>query len=326
MRGAVRRFRWSLSVMIIVAAVAGCAPARSAPPIRVGTHAWPGYEPLHLAQDLGLYPSSARVRLVRYGSASHQLRAFRNGSIDAATLTLDEALLLTEDVPDLRVVLVLDTSNGADVVLGRAGLATLADLRGRRVGYEATALGAYMLSRALDVAGMAPRDVKAISMEVDEHERAFLAGSVDAVVTFEPTRSRLLDHGAKILFSSAQIPGEIVDVLVMRRSFSESHAAEVAGLVQGWFETLELIRQNSEDVIRRLGARLHLTPEQTRAALAGLTLPDRDANIRLLGAPNPALRDAGTRLAALMVREGLLQGSPDLNRIIDGALPFRAAR
>jgi hypothetical protein len=61
--------------------------------------------------------------------------------------TLDEVLLLAEDVPDVRVVLVLDVSQGADVILGRPEIARFDELRGRRVGYEATALDAFMLAR-----------------------------------------------------------------------------------------------------------------------------------------------------------------------------------
>lgn len=53
-------------------------------------------------------------------------------------------------------------------------------------------------------------------LEVDEHEGAFGSGKVDAVVTFEPVRSRLLARGAVQIFDRRQIPGEIIHVLVMR--------------------------------------------------------------------------------------------------------------
>ena len=109
-----------------------------AEPLAVGTNVWPGYEPLYLARNLGYYNDS--IRLVEYSSATEVLRAIRNKLIDVATLTLDEVLLLRQSGVDVRSVLVTDISNGGDVIVARPGIETLADLKGRKVGVESTAL------------------------------------------------------------------------------------------------------------------------------------------------------------------------------------------
>ena len=62
---------------------------------------------------------------------------------------------------------------------------------------------------------MSPKDIKIVFLGVSEHERAFKNGKVDAVVTFGSARTKLLAAGAKQLFDSSQIPGEIVDVLIV---------------------------------------------------------------------------------------------------------------
>ncbi len=72
--------------------------------LSVGTNVWPGYEPLYLARSLGLY-GQAPIRLVEYASATQVIRAFRNGAIDVAALTLDEVLLLRESRLDARVII-----------------------------------------------------------------------------------------------------------------------------------------------------------------------------------------------------------------------------
>ena len=212
-------FNLGIRVLLLIAILAnvGCSGEPQLP-FRVGTNVWPGYEPLYLAREQGLYPPSAGLRLVEYTSASEVIQAFRNGTIDAAALTLDEVLLLAETTPDLGIVLVLDISHGADVILAQPAISSLRDLKGKRVGLESTALGAYVLTRALQTAGMRQDDVRKISLEVDEHEQAFKKGRVDAVVTFEPVRTRLMASGARQLFDSSMLPGEIVDVLVVRRT------------------------------------------------------------------------------------------------------------
>jgi NitT/TauT family transport system substrate-binding protein len=279
--------------------------------LRVGTNVWPGYEPLYLARDLD-YLSDSEVRLVEYSSSSQVIRAFRNGAIDAAALTLDEVLRLSQDGFAPRVVLVMDISDGGDVIIGPSHCNNLNDLKQQRVGVENTALGAYILSRALTMAGMTEQDIIAVPLEANEHEGAFLAADVDAVVTFEPARSRLLKQGNKVLFDSSRIPGEIVDVLVIRDQYLNSTSTKLNYLVRQWFRALEYFQSQQHDAARRIAKRLQLTPEEVLDSYAGLRLPDQQENRRLLLAGDNAEPEllASARLLDRVMREhGLLQKS-----------------
>ncbi len=88
---------------VLALSLAGCG-VEPAPPLRIGTNVWSGYEPLYLARELG-YLDPRSVHLVEYPSASEVIRAFRNQAIEAAALTFDEVLLLTQDGFEPRVVL-----------------------------------------------------------------------------------------------------------------------------------------------------------------------------------------------------------------------------
>ena len=307
-----------LFLTLLIAMMAGCSAAPTVP-LRVGLIPWLGYEPLNLAASLG-YVGPQAMRVVSFSSSTQTLRAFHDGSIDAAGLTLDETLLVAEDLPDVRAVLVMDVSNGADVVLGGPGVTTLADLRGRRVGYEATALGAYMLARALESAGLRVEDVTPVSVQFDEHEKALADKAVDAVVTFEPARSRLLATGAHELFSSARIPGEIADLLVVRGAFLTEHPEAVDAAVSAWFKVQTYRRQSPDDASRRLGALLRLTPDPVREAYRLLNLPDLAENRRLLGGEVPALRPIAARLGATMLAKRILLAPPRLDLFSAGSV------
>lgn len=67
-----------------------------------------------------------------------------------------------------------------------------ADLRGRRVGVEASALGAYLPSRSLQITRLQPTEMRMVPLPVDEHPRAWQEDRVDALVTCEPVRGQLL--------------------------------------------------------------------------------------------------------------------------------------
>lgn len=295
-----------------------CTPELQAP-MRVGTNAWPGYEPLYLARDLGYYPDGA-VRLVEYASATEVIQAYRNHAIDAAALTLDEVLQLVQDGHRPHVVTVLDYSDGADALLATRRVRTLAGLHGKRVGVENTAVGAYLLARALQAARLPRSAIQVVPLEIQEHELAFVSGTVDAVVTFEPVRSRLLHQGAHVLFDSRRIPGEILDVLVVRDDFIETRAREAHQLVDGWRRAVLYLRSEPQDAARRMAPRLGMSAEEFLAALSGLRLPDLDENRRLLGGHEPALRIPAQHLAEVMRSEHLLHSPVAIDALLDARL------
>lgn len=159
-------------------------PASEEPPFRVGTNVWLGYEPLYLAQSLG-YLKGQGVSLRKFDTTLEVIEAFRLGLLEAAAVTLDEALRLAESGPEIRIVLVMDVSNGGDVILGQPELAAVSDLRGKRIAVEESAVGGYLLARALEIAEVRPEDVILVHLPIDRHLDAFRAHEVDAVAYWE---------------------------------------------------------------------------------------------------------------------------------------------
>lgn len=309
--------------LLSLLALAGCAPDAE-PALRVGTNIWPGYEPLYLARELGYY-SDAEVRLVEYSSATEVINAWRNSAIDAAALTLDEVLRLAQDGHQPRVVAVLDVSSGADALLARRSIASLAALRGRRIGAENTAVGGYLLARALAAAGLSRRAVETVPLEIHRHEQAFARGEVDAVVTFDPVRARLLARGAHTLFDSRRIPGEIVDVLAVRPDLLDRDPGRARVLVDGWRRAVDQLRRDPQSAAQRMAPRLAVSPAEFLASLDGLHIPDLAENRRLLAGPDAALLRPARQLAQLMLEQRLLHSPVAVEPLFDARLLAEAA-
>lgn len=302
---------------LLVAALpwlSGCEPASQ--PFRVGIIPWIGNEPLYLAQTKGYFGSSP-IRLVTMRNATEVQQALWAGVLEAATLTLDEALTLRAGGVDLRIILVMDSSEGADVLMALPGIRTLTDLKGRRIGVESTAVGAVMLQGALTAAGLSAADVQQVYLTSDQAEAAYREGWVDAVVAFEPVRSRLLEAGAQVLFDSSRIPGRVMDVLVTTPEVAQRDGRTIERLIAGHFRARADLQAAPLEAAATMTDRLGISAQEVVASYRGLHLPDLEANRRYLEQPNPALGASAERLARLMVEQRLLERPVSVQGLFD---------
>ncbi|HUL93494.1 MAG TPA: ABC transporter substrate-binding protein [Burkholderiales bacterium] len=299
------RARGLLCILAAALALFGCVREPESA-LRIGTNVWIGCEPFYLARELGRLDPKA-VQLVEYPSASEVMRAFRNQAIDGMVVSLDELFGLAADGLQPRIILVVDVSHGADAVVARPGIGGMKDLKGKRVAVESGALGAFVLSRALALSGMRARDVKVVPLESNEQPGAFQKGQVDAAVTFDPYREQLLRAGARTLFDSTQIPGEIVDVVAVRAGVLDTQPKAVQALLSGWLAAITYLGRDPQDAARRMGVRQQTSGEQFLKALKGLHIPSRQENLRMLGGASPELAGSGRVLMDLMLEAKLLR-------------------
>ena len=308
-----RNIRWIL-LTLLLPLLTVCTPPPE--PFRVGTNIWLGYEPLYLAQSMGHYEKTP-IRLVTMNNATEVQRALRAGMLEAAALTLDEALSVKENGFDIKVVLVMDFSRGADVLLARPGINTLADLRGKKVGVESSAVGAVLLHGALEAAGITISDISLVHLTIDQHQQAYETGKVDAVVTFEPISTKLLNVGARVLFDSSHIPDRIVDVLVISPTVSEQHDDALTKLLRGHFLATNQMRDGLLEAAEKMVAREGLPAKATVAAYEGIYIPDLAHNRRLLNSESPGLASATRKLVDLMLKQGMLNKPVAMDGLFD---------
>jgi NitT/TauT family transport system substrate-binding protein len=296
--------------------LAGCA-RNEEPGLRIATNQWIGYELLYLGQELAAKEAATghnRIRLIELLSNTDSIQALAAGTVDGAGLTLDEAITARAAGLDLKIVLVFDISAGADVLLARPGIDRLDQLKGKNIGVEQTGVGALMLDAAKKQAGLARGDVRVVSMTADQHLAAFKQGKVDALVTFEPIASQIIEAGGQPLFDSRAIPGGIVDVLAITGKALADNPNTLRTLLTRYFNALNYLRQQPEEATRRMAPRLGLTPTGVQAGYAKLALPDLAENYRLLRGVPPPLETTAAQLAALMLREELLAREIDVKQ------------
>lgn len=260
-------FKWLL-LLALLAVLPGC-PQQDDEPLRIGINAWPGYELLYLAQEKGFYRDEGlEVKLIEFGALSDARLAMERGQIDGAGTTLVEVLVVREHSQySPQVVQVIDASAGADVILASPAIKDAAALRGANIGMELGSLGVYLLARGLEQHGLKLADVKLVDMDQASMREAMTKGRLAAAVSYPPMSLNIMRDGtAKVIFSSAQIPGEIIDVIAVEAQVIQRRPADVAKLIRAYHQALRYTQQNPAEAYRIMAAREGITPEEFRVA------------------------------------------------------------
>ena len=301
--------------------LAGCGSNHLGRPARIGTNLWPGFEFLYLARERGFFLPQ-EVRLVDMHSARSLVHNLAAENLEGACMSLDVALAAKSQGLDIEVVAILDISNGADTLLVQPSIARIADLKGKRkrIGLEPTGLGAIMLQLALSKADLSSVDVTQVHLQQSQHTQALLREEVYAVITYEPSLQHLLDQDARLLFSSREIPNQIIDVLVVRRNSLEQHRHNFQQLLRGHVLALEDYRQHPQEAAAILSHRLLLPAEQLPTILEGIKFPDLREIRRLLLDKSARLSQRAEQFIQILLSAGLADHALNPHPIFNGRL------
>lgn len=300
----------ALAALVLLLAIGGGCRRESTLSLRIGINDWPGYEFLYLAQAKGFFEDAGlSVRLVEFNSLGDAARAFERGQIDGLGCTGVD-LLMARDRSDRHpmAVYTCDYSKGADAILARPEISGLTGLRGARVGVEIGSLGTYLLARAVQRAGLTLGDLRLVPSDQLSMEDAFQKGELDAVVTYPPVSVRLAKNTpSRTLFTSSEIPGEIVDVLALDQSILEQRPEAARALVKGFVRAQEFYRDQPTDAAVIMGSRERLSGDDFLAALTdGIAVIPLADQARYLGT-NGSLPGTLQRLEETLRTAGQLQ-------------------
>src|ERR1700691_4382182 len=199
--------------------------AASAAPKKEFNIAWTiyvGWMPWPYAADNGIvkkwadkYGITINVRQINdYVESINQYTA---GKFDGVTVTNMDALTIpAAGGVDTTAIIMGDYSNGNDGVVLKKGK-TLADIKGEKVNLVELSVSHYLLARGLSTVKLQERDLKIINTSDADIVAAFSAPATTAVVTWKPQLSAVLAApNAQLVFDSSKIPGEILDLMVVK--------------------------------------------------------------------------------------------------------------
>ena len=260
---------------ILFLALGAVAPQRiSAEPLKIIYSDWPGWVAWEIAREKKWDKEAGLDLEFMWMDYVAGLDAFAAGQADGCSMTNGDALVLgAKSGKPSTAILINDYSNGNDMVIGGPKAASLKDLKGKKIGVEVGFVDHLLLLKALESAGMTESDVTLVNIPTNELPNALASGAVDAISAWQPNSGKALEivPGSKKVYSSADTPGIIYDLLYVSAESLATRRAEWAKVVKLWYRVVAYMKDpaNKTEMLKILAARVQLAPATYEPLLGG---------------------------------------------------------
>ena len=265
----------------IVVLLSGCANARA--PIRIGVNPWPPCEIWYAAQQQG-YFNGLPVQIVRFSTWTDNMAALCKGNIDLTHSSYFNSVYYSDKGEKGRIILISDTLLGGDGLAVKRSIQNGAELKGKRIAVEVNTDEHFLLRKALASFKLDESDVTIRSCTSEEARDLFLSNSVDACFTYEPYLSEAASRGnGRVLWTTQDAPGYMVDVLVARDQVVQKRAADLRTVIGGWYRAQEYLRGHASEAYAALAANEGMSGVDFRSFFESFTFFSAEDNRRILG-------------------------------------------
>ena len=314
--------------------IASCSPSGEEPAapktqFSIGWSIYAGWMPWPYAEQAGIVKKWAdkygiEIDIVQVNDYVESVNQYTAGQFDGVTVANMDALTIpAASGKDTTALIIGDYSNGNDgVLLKNAG--GLADIAGRQVNLVELSVSHYLLARALESGDLAMTDVRTVNTADADIAAAYTSPDVTAAVAWNPQLLTMKQEpGTLQVFSSADIPGEILDLLVVDTATLEANPDLGKALVGIWYETLALMQQDDEAGAAARAAMAQLagtTPKMFEAQLATTHLYVEPGQA-VAAATADALVETMTRVRDFSFAQGLFGQGASSADVIGMAFP-----
>ncbi|MET1755883.1 putative urea ABC transporter substrate-binding protein [Novosphingobium sp. RD2P27] len=298
-------------------------PAEPRTEFNIGWSIYAGWIPWPYAQQAGIVKKWAdkygiKINIVQVNDYVESINQYNAGKFDGVTVTNMDALTIpAAGGKDTSAIIVGDYSNGNDGLVMK-GADTLSALKGKQVNLVELSVSHYLLARAAESAGLTLRDIRTVNTSDADIVGAFSSPHVTAAVAWNPQLSVMkAQPSANLAFSSAQIPGEILDLMVVDTATLKATPNLGKALAGIWYETVQLmLRQDSEgEAARAAMAKLAGTDRQTFEDQLSTTHLYSDPKAAVAATTSPTLMTNMQRVRDFSFSKGLFKGTSSADAV-----------
>ncbi|MCJ2164368.1 MULTISPECIES: ABC transporter substrate-binding protein [unclassified Pseudodesulfovibrio] len=307
-------------LLLLLCAVVLCAStAFAGTPVKVAHATWVGYGPLYIARDLGYFGAEdLDVDLVIIEDEAQYAAALASNNIDGLGNVLDREVIHYAKGTDEIVIFGMDESSGGDGVVASAEIKTVADLKGKTVGLDKSSTSYFFFLSILDKYDVAEEDIDILEMGASDAGTAFVAGRIDAAVTWEPWLTNASQReGGHVLVSSKDMPKTIVDVFVLNGAFVKTHPEVPAKMTRAWNKAVEWYKANPDKGNEIMAKAMGLDVQEMADMASGVTfIGGEDNKIFFDKTAEHSVYEVAARAISFWRSKGIITEDVDVNKLI----------
>lgn len=259
---------------LVAIGVATSAPfGLHAEPLKIAYSDWPGW----VAWEIGIKKDWFKEEGVEVEFAWYDyvasMDAYAAGQIDAVSMTNGDALVTGATGKPSVGILINDYSNGNDMVVGKPGVESLKDLAGKKIGLEEGFVTHLLFLKGLEMNKIDGSSITIVNTPTNETPQVLSSGAVDAIAAWQPNSGEALKlvSGSKPIFTSADAPGLIYDVLYVDPESLEKNRDAWKKVVKVWYKIVAFMKDedNLDEALEILASRVSISPEEYEPFLAG---------------------------------------------------------
>jgi len=314
MKTALKHLALGASILASTAAFSSVAQAKE--DFKVCWSIYVGWMPWEYGATSGIVKKWAdkydiSIDVVQINDYIESINQYTAGEFDACTMTNMDALTIpSAGGVDSTALIVGDFSNGNDAVILKDAK-SLKEAKGQNINLVELSVSHYLLARGLESVGMSEKDVTVVNTSDADMVAAYTTKDVTAVTTWNPLVSEIMamPNSTKV-FDSAQIPGEIIDTLVVNTKTLEENPKLGKALVGAWYEIMD--KMSAEKSVREhmgKASGTDLAGYEAQLASTKMFYAAKDA-VEFVNSPD--LKKTMQYVAEFSFEHGLLgEGAPD---------------
>ncbi len=253
------KFKYSriLAILLVliftVGLLAGCGGSQKEPAatkplkkVKVAFSTWTGFGPLFIARDKGFFKKNGLdVEISVIEGLAERKQALAGKKVDSLAITFDTATTVVDAGVPVKIVWALADSFGADGLVVKPEINSVTELKGKTVAFDEATASHILLTAIFEKYGMSEKDVKVIQMTSGDAGAAFVAGKIDAALTWEPWLSKA--KSGKVLVTSKEFPGMIVDTIALHADFVKANPEVPQAMVNAMAEAMDWYYANAKN-------------------------------------------------------------------------------
>lgn len=323
--------KFQVGILIILVAVVGfivwyntsqkAEPPTTSQPLKIGLNPWIGHGLYYVAKEKGFFEKEkVNVELTNFDDGATGKQLINTNKVDALSLTPETVIILNDAGVKVKAVAMTDTSEGADGVIVSKDIKNITDLKGKKVAFEVGSPSHFFLAYLLNQKGLTTNDLEVINTAAPDAGASFVAGKVDAAVTWEPWLSKANERPGGYLLVNSKATPILPAMPIFRTEVIENRPQDIRAMLRALFDAREWIMANQNEAVKIMAKNFKITDQEVKEQLPTFHWFSYQENVDGFGSGQYSATNLIQSAGDLWLKLGLSKTKVNANELVDTSL------